>query len=254
MKKILFVIILLSVFFFQCNYDYNKVVDIPEKMMKTSLLMGLGEYKLASEEQIKNRSFVTSPESEEIMRKNTENMKREIFSNELENIKKLWIFQDSSDSDGNLKLFDLSGIEYCSNVEKLDLIRINPIDISKLLPLIKIKELRIEVCKNINLSFISKMGSIEKLTIVFYDKEKDSSDLYFLADLNNLTELDISISPNLVKDLTPLLEVKEKTKLSKLSLNLNSIDLRPGTPNREVVDKLIEAGVEVFYRDGNIIE
>jgi hypothetical protein len=46
-----------------------------------------------------------------------------------------------------------------------------------------------------------------------------------LANLKNLTELDISFSPNLVKDLTPLLEVKEKTKLSKVSLNRNSPDL-----------------------------
>ncbi len=32
------------------------------------------------------------------------------------------------------------------------------------------------------------------------------------------------------------------------------LDLRPGTPNRDIIDYLVTNGVSVDYRDGNTVE
>ncbi len=109
--------------------------------------------------------------------------------------------------------------------------------------------------RNVNYDFLSNMTHIEKLTLIdVYTENHEKRDLFFLKDMLNLKNLIIVKSPDFLKDLSPLLTLCEDGNLEWVSVENNFIDLRKGTPNREVIDRLIEEGVEVLYEKGNRTE
>jgi hypothetical protein len=99
-----------------------------------------------------------------------------------------------------------------------------------------------------------KYRNQEDLEGLISRNENVFNELSFIVNLTKLKNLKIANAPHLLTDLSPLLTLCENGNLEWVSVENNFIDLRKGTPNREVIDRLIEAGVEVLYEKGNRTE
>jgi len=84
--------------------------------------------------------------------------------------------------------------------------------------------------------------------------------LEFLVDMTTITSLNLSGNASLT-DLSPIRTLHENGGLAqdddwKPPVNLESLgmDLTPGSPNRAIVDYLIENGIPVLWETGNTVE
>ncbi len=88
----------------------------------------------------------------------------------------------------------------------------------------------------------------------------DIDNLDFITDLTNIKLLDLRGNTG-ITDLSPIKTLHENGGLSqdddwKPPVNLESLgmDLTPGSPNRAIVDYLIENGIPVLWETGNTVE
>jgi len=242
MKKILF-LMLLSIFFLYCSEIGNDTkIEFDGLLLKQAILIELGEIERPPE--LRDISYYNSKEYE----LETKKMNSDIYKSQVKDLTQL-----KANGVENLK-----GIEYCEKLEKLDLdYAIFIADISPLKYLPSLKELKMANLTNKDFKYdgLSELKSLETLYLCFKANWIENLDLNLISNLTHLKT--IILDSFGITDITPLLTLHKNGGLKKgsyVSVINNDLDLRPGTPNREVVDKLIEAGVEVFYRDGNIIE
>ncbi len=156
------------------------------------------------------------------------------------------------------KMFsDITGLEYCVNVTRLNLTRNVITDISLLASLTKLTYLHLG--NNRDLSDLSPLASLTNLTELFLGDNK-ITDVSPLASLTKLTWL--TLESNQITDISPLTSL---TNLTKLNLSANDlIDFSPllsfpnltrvtlwGSPHTaesdDVVAQLEAAGVTVKY-------
>ncbi len=114
---------------------------------------------------------------------------------------------------------DLSGIEYCTNLDWLEL--------------------------NVNvISDISPLASLTNLTYLGLWKN-EISDISPLASLTNLTYL--SLHSNQISDISPLVENSGLGEGDIVLLTVNNLDLSEGSEDLENIRILEARGVKVIY-------
>jgi hypothetical protein len=264
MKKLLliFTLFLITLFFSLC-YPKNNVVNIPDRTLKSSILNELGFSNSAEigkkileihkKGEICLNKILESYEMEELIREYEENLNRTVYSYELDDIKEIKIaahIMNLKEQDKVSSRVDLTGIEYCRNIEKLEIFSLEVLNWSRLLSLNELNELKLIYSKNIDFSVIDKMNNLKKLSVNLLPVDKPIN----ISLPPNIEQLEIEFCKNVITDLTFLLSIIENGKLESVSIEYNYIDLKPGKPNREVIDKLIKAGVKVYYEKGNITE
>ncbi len=114
---------------------------------------------------------------------------------------------------------NISGLEYCVNLEKLDLRKNKIKDLTPLKNLTKLKALYLE--KNIikDISPLSGLTNLEVLALGGFQGGNYIEDISPLAELTNLKNLDLSW--NNIEDISPLAGL---TNLLELNLEKNSIE------------------------------
>lgn len=175
---------------------------------------------------------------------------------------------------GGRGISDLSGIECCAELKGLYIWDNQISDISPLVNLTSLEGLEFGNNQISDISPLADLTSLEHLGLGA-NEIRDISALENLTYLEhlalggnkirdisvlaNLTYLEsLSLGDNKIRDISVLLTIHEAGGLqgegSRVDISYNNMDLKPGSNNRNVVDTLIEAGVEVRYEDGNIID
>jgi len=167
------------------------------------------------------------------------------------------------DAEGE-SISDLSGIEYCVDLEWLHLGRNAISDVSALQDLTKLEYLHLG---SNNLSDISALSGLTNLWHLGVNENRlDDGDLSALSRMHNLEELyiylhsgitDISCLSDLDSlkllnvgdcNITCITGLEEISSLRELRLNGNAMDLQClDSPARQTLDALIAAGVNVTY-------
>ena len=112
------------------------------------------------------------------------------------------------------EIVDLTGLEFCTNLTKLDLGSNKIVDCSPLSELNNLKELNLSVNPIEDFSFLSKLSSVQELAL-------NLAELKDLSSFRNLSKLrDLNIGHNRIIDLTGISDCKE---LVNLNLNANGI-------------------------------
>ena len=119
-------------------------------------------------------------------------------------------------ADPNLQIRDLTGIEYCVNLTKLDLSYQKFHDVSPLKKLTKLEELNLSYDPITNISEIKTLTSLNKLVVI--GVEDNQTGYSFLSNLTNLTFLNASTCR--IKDVSFITSL---TKLKKCYLVFNEI-------------------------------
>jgi Leucine-rich repeat (LRR) protein len=184
-----------------------------------------------------------------------------------------------------LRITDLSGIEYCTNLSELDLDMNRISDISPLASLTSLTRLQLSYNQIDDISPLSSLTSLEMLRIWGNQisdisplasltnldnlvlSENQISDISPLAFLTNLTFLRIrfnqisDISPlasltnlaalnlhnNQISDISPLVENSGLNEEDSIVLTNNNLDLSEGSEDLENIRILEERGVDVEY-------
>ncbi len=158
---------------------------------------------------------------------------------------------------------DLSGIEYCTNLTRVQLnfsqitdiaplasltnmnwlnVGINQInDISPLASLTNLTELKLH---GNQISDLSPLSSLTNLTYLKLESNQ-ISDLSPLSSLTNLAH--IRLHDNQISDLSSLVENSGLDKGDKLQITKNNLDLSEGSEDLENIRILEERGVRVDY-------
>lgn len=119
-------------------------------------------------------------------------------------------------ADPNLQIRDLTGIEYCVNLRKLDLSYQKFQDVSPLKKLTKLEELNLSYDPITNISELKTLTSLQKLVVI--GVEDTQTGYSFLSNLTNLTFLNASTCR--IKDVSFITSL---TKLKKCYLVFNEI-------------------------------
>ena len=136
------------------------------------------------------------------------NENEDITKEELESIKNLLY------STNNKNITNLEGLQYCTNLELIDLSNNQISDISKLSGLTNLRELNLS---HNNISDISGLSSLSNLEALFL-ASNNISDISGLSSLSNLYSIDLSY--NNISDISSLLGL---TSLIHLNLDTNNI-------------------------------
>jgi internalin A len=149
-------------------------------------------------------------------------------------------------------------------------------DLSVLSALTKLTELNLQGNGMTDIAFLSDLTNLEVLWLHWGDTGNNSiTDIGVIADLTKLTHLDLSGNSNLT-DITPLASLVQLDHLSipacgisdlatlltihngggfqsgsYINMTDNGLNLSPGSANRDIVDTLVSAGVEIVYASGN---
>ena len=163
------------------------------------------------------------PNLEKAIRKKLEKLEGPINRRDMASLKKLFC--------GKMRITDLSGLEYATNLSQLNLRENQITDISPLADLTNLTELYLH--KN-QITDISPLADLTSLTYLWLRKNQ-ITDISPLAGLTNLTKLDLW--ENQITDVSPLVAL---TSLTEVNLSYNQITrdqrqmLRNALPNCKI--------------------
>ncbi len=140
-----------------------------------------------------------------------------------------------------LGITDLSGIEYCTNLTRVQLNFSKITDITPLASLTKINWLNIGINQ---INDISPLASLTNLTELKLHGNQ-ISDLSPLSSLTNLTSL--RLETNQISDLSSLVENNGLAAEDTVYLGNNNLDLSEGSEDLENIRILEARGVRVEY-------
>ncbi|MBN1188203.1 MAG: leucine-rich repeat domain-containing protein [Dehalococcoidales bacterium] len=192
------------------------------------------------EPQNEFEGYFLDPNLEEAIRVAIGEFFRPIYQTDLENLTEVdaWGFGIS----------DLSGIEYCCNLEWLVLRDNITTDISPLAGLIKLKGLNLGLNQISDITPLAGMTKLEGLNL----DENQVSDISALCGLTNLEGLDLQ--NNLISDISPLVSNPGISSGDRVYLYYNYLDLTPGSQDMDDLQALVDRGVEVEYDPQNTVD
>lgn len=184
--------------------DKNQIVNIPDEKLREGLLRELG---------LKEEDNITI--------------------SQLETITKL-----SLDGSNNIKIVDLTGLEYCKNLIDFSCVGL---EISDLTPLKNLTNLEIVTLYNNKISDISKLKDLVNLKSLYINDNK-INDISVLRNLVNLEHLNLINAG--ISDISPI-----ENLINLKSLNLGENEISDISPLRDLVN--LE---QLYLYDNKIID